>query len=161
MIKYKITLEDYLNAQKIHTGYNIYLIYLLIGFLYILIQVLLNLVKADSVYLSGNMFLHFFVIMVMVLSFHFIRKFRLKQIYMSQKTWQTEIEFSFDDKGFQFFHKSGTFKSKWEDVCEYKIGKELILLYEGKNLMRMVSVYRLQETRLYERVVSILKEKCR
>ena len=136
MKSYNITLEDFLNAQKVHRGWRSLLLtlaMLIIIFLIVGDRSFFSDGKLDS---TGIEILCLMSIGLLIAPF--ITKRMFKKAYDSHKALKETLTVEFDADTIRWEADSGNCTLKWADIYSVKQGRNLILVYETKQLMRII-----------------------
>lgn len=137
MRKFQLTLEDFINAQKLHSNWKVWIVP--VSFVSIIIY-----------WLMGDQFtspdpderiisLSTFAIVAAITIACIPRTINGKRIsaFRRQKSLREEITVEFDDTELRCSSESGSFKIQWSDFYAAKRGRGVVLFYETSNLMRI------------------------
>lgn len=159
-MKFCISEEDYIAIQRLHLGWKLWGIRILIclmGATFVTSQGLATQGVVTS-WLHILCSFGFFACVAFILMPIMQRK-QFKKIYSEQKSLHEEVEVKFDEQHIGWSSKSGHFKLKWEDIMKYKENNEIILIYESRNLMRPLLKGYFQDQERLETFLRRLKER--
>lgn len=161
-MEYYITQADYLTAQKEHLGKKGIVISIVCFAKACFIGVLLSL----DTYRETNRFVMNGMLAALIGVFLactvvYVRHRSFGRSYRRHKTLHRKHTFAFDDGTFRFESDASTFSSTWPDIYDYKIGRNVVLIYEAKNHMRILPVAALRENGIYEELVNVLTSEIR
>lgn len=140
MKTFKLSFEDYLQAQKLHLGLRGRL--LSIGLIFfggtIGLAPVYIIHSTDKNFGLNPAFL--ILILIIIIIFPYLQKKNFKKNYDSQKTLQEDIKVTFDNKFIKWKSDSGHYKVIWEDILKYKFNKKIIIIYEANNIIRLIPI---------------------
>ena len=143
MKEYKISYEDYLEAQKLHFGYKQIIVYgtsLVLGTAIGLMPALFSKSMGGSFEVTPTflviVFLGMFVLAPLTIWYRRNKVYRKN--YDSQKSLHETATVTFNDDNIKFESVNGHYQIAWQDIYKYKANEKLILVYDGANMMRPV-----------------------
>ena len=140
-IQCSLTADDYVNAQFLHMRPRP-----VIKFAGYILAILFAVVVIISVYrmlLHGNENIGSCTFFVIVCSLYLLMYFRVliplraKKIFKQQKTLHDPFETEISIEGIATTHPRGNFKMAWKDFHKYKVGRDLILVYQSDAIFHM------------------------
>ncbi len=143
MKKFKLSFEDYYQAQKLFLGWKRWffeIVFLISGLVLGLSVLMIVNALEDNDLMSAPFLIPILVIaaLVVLATAPLRQKKCYKKIYDTQKSFQEAIKITFTDKNIEWKSESGFYKLAWKDVYKYKCGKNMIIISEGQNLMRII-----------------------
>lgn len=136
MKTYTLTVNDFCNAQSLHTGWKVWI---LLAFMMVSTYFFVA-VNARNHPDAGIGIFSIFGVMATV--FLLVTPTSIKRnrrsMFYEHKRLQEKITLNYDDEGISWSSDSGSFRSKWENIPKYRIGKGVVLIYESSYLMRIV-----------------------
>ena len=157
-MEYYITQEDYLRAQREHLGKKGVIVSIVCIAKACFIGVLLSL---DGVHETNrfvrNVSLAAVAGVLAACIIGYMRDRSYKKNYASHRTLHRKCVFSFDGATFRFESDSRRFSSPWRDIYGCKIGENVVLIYEARNIMWILPVSTLREHGVYDDLVNVLK----
>ncbi len=136
MKKYKLTADDFCNAQSLNTSWKA------LGLIAFIIVAILNLVAGEEFRDPegrGQLLIVLGVVGgIMMLFGPNSMKRQRKMMFYKHRVLREEVTLSMDEDEIAWVSKSGSFRSKWERIHSSKIGKGVILIYETATTMRIV-----------------------
>ncbi len=137
MKKFRLTLEDFINAQKLHSSWKMWVIPVSIVciLVYWLMGDRFTSPDPDERIIS----LSTFAIVAAITIACIPRTIRAKRVsaFRRQKGLREEITVDFDDTELRCSSESGSFKIQWSDFYAAKHGRGVVIFYENSNLMRI------------------------
>ena len=135
----KLKPEDYIKAQYLHMRPSPWLKYLGIALLSFWLVILVALAFPSgsliSVFDAFTPILFFGLIYVLIL--FVILPWNGRRIFSQQKTLQAEYEIVISPEMIETTSDHGTMRMRLSDFHKYKVGKDLILLYQSQALFHM------------------------
>ncbi|MEI6330371.1 MAG: YcxB family protein [Pseudanabaena sp. ELA645] len=127
VLQCKLTSEDYIKAQYLHLRPSPWLKYLGIACLSLAFT-------SGSLTALINILLFGLIYTLFIL---FILPWNVRRIFSQQKTLQVEHEIVISPEMIETISDNGTWKMRLSDFHEYKVGKDLILLYQSQALFHI------------------------
>lgn len=138
MKEFRISEEDFLQAQKLHLGWKVGgPTFALWGV--VTAYLVFRAMDAQDVdgWVSCITLSILSALALFLLLPHFRRR-NLRAIYAEQKNLHKPIKMTFDDDSVQWRSDSGNAKIAWHDFAKYKENNTMFLIYESRNMMRVV-----------------------
>ncbi len=136
----KLKPEDYIKANYLHIRPSPWLKYLSIAFLSLCIVILVASVSSLDSFtsvLSALAPILFFGLIYAFILFILI-PWNARRIFSQQKMLQAEYEVAISPEMFEVTSENGTMRIRLSDFYKYKVGKDLVLLYQSQALFHMV-----------------------
>ena len=139
----KLKPEDYIKAQYLHIRPSPWLKYLGIALLSLwlvfLVASVFPLGSSTSAFGAVTHILSFGLIyaLIIYITFRVILPWNVRRIFSQQKTLQVEYETVLSPEMFETTSENGTMRMRLSDFHKYKVGKDLILLYQSQALFHM------------------------
>jgi membrane protein implicated in regulation of membrane protease activity len=134
----KLTPEDYIEAQYLHMRPSPWLKYFGIALMSLLVVVLVALVASSFSFSSLiSVFGVFVYILIFWVIYAVVLPWNVRRIFSQQKTLQGEYETVISPEMLEATSENGTMRMRLSDFYKYKVGKDLILLYQSQALFHM------------------------
>ncbi|PIQ77843.1 hypothetical protein COV82_02505 [Candidatus Peregrinibacteria bacterium CG11_big_fil_rev_8_21_14_0_20_46_8] len=157
MKEYKLTIEDFVQLNKLHFGGLFFAMQMISGFL--LLVFLYGIYQSESVGNFDSYFeafpIFFFGISIIM---PFFQKGQIKRAYDSNRKLQEPVQVSFNDKGIKFKSASGYQHLFWDDFHKYKVNQEIIAIYESISCAKIIPKRAFQNDEEQREFAEILKE---
>lgn len=156
-IRCQIEPADYVRAQYLHLRPRP-----LIKWLGIFLVALFLLVSLQQIFIpadgkiSALPFILLAVLAYLVITYGVWLPYRTKKIYKQQKTLQEPYDSELTDDEFISTNSIGAARIKWRDFHKYKVGRDMILLYQSDLIFHMFPRRWFGEGE-YDRFLAILK----
>ncbi len=135
----KLKPEDYIQAQYLHMRPSPWLKYLGIAFLsfwlVVLVALALSTRSLSSVLSTATPILFLCLIYAFIL--FVILPWNVRRIFSQQKTLQIEYETAISPETIESTSEHGTMRMRLSDFHKYKVGKDLILVYQSQVIFHM------------------------
>jgi YcxB-like protein len=131
--------EDYIKAHYLNMQPNPWLIYFGIAFLSFCLVICVALTPV-SVPLTTTLFMVFTPIFFLVISYVFtllLVMWNVRRIFAQQKTLQVEYQTVISPEMIESTSENGTMRMRLSDFYKYKVGKDLILLYQSQAIFHI------------------------
>jgi hypothetical protein len=135
---YRVTLADFLEAQRLHLGWKRWLIFALavsLACFFAIRECVDSKGRIDWLLVAALIAVLISVIWY-ALTFGITR--RWSKLYWEHKVLHEDVTMTFDATGIQWTSSSGSFKLSWNDVFNFKQSSELILVYQSSMIMHVV-----------------------
>lgn len=131
--------KDYINAQYLHLRPKPWFKYVAIALLSLCLVILLasasspdSLLNALSIFVPILIWGLFYIFILFV-----IMPWNMRRIYSQQKILHVEYTTVISPETIESSSKNGTMKMRLSDFHKYKVGKDMILLYQSQALFHM------------------------
>jgi hypothetical protein len=138
MREYSITEDEYRHAQRLHVGWRNRVVFVSSWVIASAAFLVKEIHEADggsyttAVVFSGVLAVALFVLLPLEL------RRRHKAIYSEHKGLHRPATVSFDDRFAEFTSDAGHARIAWRDFTAFKEDDTMFLLYEARNLMRVI-----------------------
>lgn len=156
-LRCKIEPSDYVRAQYLHLRPRP-----VIRWLGILLVALSLLVLCQQIFIppegtiSALPFILFAVLAYLVIVYGAWLPYRTKKIYKQQKTLQEAFDSELTEEEFISTTSFGSTRLKWRDFYKYKVGKDMILVYQSDAIFHMFPRRWFPDGE-YDRLIEILR----
>jgi hypothetical protein len=157
MIRYSISLQEFLNAQRLAAGHKRWFILTCLFLGLILFCIKLNTREDGSVDMKTLFILLALVCPGVAYGATVGVKRRLSKIYKEQKALQSECTLDFDAEGIHWASEYGTSLLPWRDVFKYKNNRELILIYQSSAIYHLIPIRAFEAPSALQRFLDCLK----
>lgn len=131
MRPYTLSEDNYLAAQYLHSGSKSLIFSAVIAAGYAAL-VFSTIDFVTAAFASG-------VVTVLIITLPPpIRRYRQRKVFHEQKGLHDSFTISFDDQFLEWKCESGNARIRWEHFLRYKEDDQIFVLYESRNLMRIV-----------------------
>jgi hypothetical protein len=131
MKAYNITQADFLEAQKLNVQLKFIIFPIVLPF------VIIALILGDNLFSEIGV-LAMAATLVALLSASFSIKKKIIKAFQGHKALHETTTMSFDHKTIKWEAESGSFKLRFSDLKKFKIGKNVTLIFESKQRMRII-----------------------
>lgn len=131
MRPYQITEDEFFAAHALHRGWRPLITAVLVSAAYAT-YAFRRIEIEGAVILTGT------VVLILFLLPPWIRKFRLRRIFNEQQTLHETFTVTFDDERVTWDCESGNARIRWENFTRFKEDANIFILFESRNLMRIV-----------------------
>lgn len=157
MIKYKISSDDYLAAQRLHQGTK--------RWIYVAVVIFVTTLLSFRIGISADGRINWLVVVIpiimitagMVYGTTIGEKRKLALRYKEHKALQNDVQMDFDAVGICWNSVRGTFTLPWNDIYKVKESPELIVVFQTSTLMHVVPKRAFTDQVLLEQFVHYLK----
>lgn len=144
MKEFKLSFEEYLQAQKLHLGKTRRFVLPtvsaffggIIGLTLLLIASSVN--EALKVNVTFLIPIFAFIIIFIQFIISYRQKKIAKKIYDSQRTLRENMKIIFNKEYIRWESDSSSYKVTWKDIYKYKFDKNIILIYGGENAIMVI-----------------------
>ncbi|HPJ34421.1 MAG TPA: YcxB family protein [Spirochaetota bacterium] len=151
MKEFKISLNDYMNAQNLFLGWKRWIIQLFI------IPVIIYLFIDNRVGHYPFLLISFILILVAAFAVPSMHRKRFRKIYLSNESFRKSIKVMFDDNFIEWISDSGTDRLQWKDIYRYKISREIIIILSSRNIMHPIPGSAFENSEELDRFLKLLK----
>lgn len=145
MKNFQISFQDYQNAQQLHAGKSYWVMLIIILLIVGSFLIGRDLVSPEKKIQTFTILLLVFSSGLVIVLFPIALKWKFKKYYDSQKSLQETIQLTFDDQKLSWHSESGEYHCLWSDLYKWNKNNKVIILYEGKNLIRIVPCHAFED----------------
>lgn len=127
--KGKLTMQDYIEYNRLHSKYNHFLARFAINsFVFLLLFAVMT-------YTAWFIVIPFSLILGLLTTLisRVLKTFRMKQIFKSDKLMNREFVYEFDEEEIHVSSHTGDNRIKWSDLYKVKKNDKLYVFYVGRN----------------------------
>jgi len=150
MKDFRITFNDYMNAQNLFLGWKRWIIQIAI------IPVIVYLFFNREISYYSSILMSFIFLLLAVFLLPSLNRKRLLKIYRSQPQLQKDTSVRFNDEYVEWITDSASDKIYWKDIHQYKTGKSIIIILSSKNIMHPVPVSAFESSDELNRFMQLL-----
>ncbi len=132
MKEFRMTFNDYLNAQYLFLGWKRWILQLSI--IFVIFYLMIN----EQVSHYSFLFISFILVLIAVFLVPSLYTKRFWKMYKSQTPFQINISVKFNENFVEWITDSGSDKIYWKDIYKFKTNNKIIIILSSANIMHPI-----------------------
>ena len=159
MKSFRITQEDFTNAQLLHGGKRLFLSICLVFVLVGAVFIAGTAVAADQTLRAPHVVALACIAILIAVAFRIALKRKLRSVYQAQPALQDELSVAFNQNGIIWTTHTGSERSRFSEIIAYKRNRKVILLYNTKRQMRIIPMRAFESQSELNELIALLQSK--
>jgi hypothetical protein len=159
MLKYKISKDDFLAAQKLCMGSRLWLSIFGVLLVFGIMAVRGNIASDGSFNRLASVVPFIVVCVLLILIGAFGVRRKVDRLYRENKAVQDEIMLDFDDEEIRRSSTRWHFVLPWQDIYKFKEGDQFIVIYQTSRTIHIVPKRAFPDKSLTDQFLNLLRSK--